>query len=171
MARRTPVLLFALMALIVSVAIAGPGDKRLGRCLPTSGEISGWNVVGDSYRYGEGSGTHDIYNGDAIVNSGLDAACSQSYKNNGNRITVYCNEFNSRAKSKSWYDDHTTGSGWNSVSVSESGKYKVVSSTVVGHLYRGQVHARIVVYGTGDSQISALKSFMQKVSSRVGQNY
>jgi hypothetical protein len=166
------VLLVVVVLASIALAAASPGDTKLGRCLPAGSDISGWSIMDGTYNYGEGSGISNIYNGgyEKLVEKGMKSACVQSYRNESRRLTVYCNEFGSSQQAKAYYDE-AEGSGWTTVSVTEGAKYKTVSSTVIGHLYRGKIHAKVVAKGTGAEQIEAVKSFLQKLSTRIGQNY
>lgn len=166
--------ILAVVAIVASIAwAAGPGDTKLGRCLPTGNEISGWNIMASTYKYGEGSGIADIYNGgyEKLIEKGMKAACVQSYKNGSRNLNVYCDEFGSSAQAKDYHNGETSGSGWNSLTAGDGAKYKKTSSVVIGHLYKGKVHAKVVAKGTGDEQVEAVKSFLQKIGTRIGQNY
>ncbi len=164
-----------LVALIATVAFAAdPGDTKLGKCLPTDNEVSGWSVTGGTYKYGEGNGIADIYNGgfEKLVQQGMKAACVQSYANGSRNANVYCNEFGSGDQAKNYFNSETgNGSGWSSLSAGDGARYKKTSSVVVGHLYKGKVHAKVVAKGTGDEQVEAVKAFLQKLATRIGQNY
>ena len=127
------------VSLLVAAALAGPADTKLGRCLPKSGDVSGWQAVSSSYKYGSGNGIADIYNGgyEKLLQKGMKAACTQNYSNDSRRINVYGNEFDTAANAKAYYNSETSGSGWSAVSgASEGAKYKKTSSVVVGHVYR-----------------------------------
>jgi hypothetical protein len=166
--------ILAVVAIVASIALAaGPGDTKLGRCLPTGSEVSGWNIMEGTYKYGEGSGIADIYNGgyEKLIEKGMKAACVQSYKNGSRNLNVYCDEFGSTAQAKDYYNGETSGSGWNSLTAGDGAKYKKTSSVVIGHLYKGKVHAKVVAKGTGDEQVDAVKSFLNKIATRIGQNY
>jgi len=163
-----------LLAVAATVALAAkPADTKLGRCLPTSGEVSGWTIMEGTYKYGEGSGIADIYNGgyEKLLDKGMTAACVQSYKNGNRNLNVYCDEFSAAEKAKAYYNGETSGDGWTTVSVSEGAKWKKTSSVVIGLLYRGKVHAKVVAKGATDQQVEAVKSFLTKLSSRIGTNY
>jgi len=174
MSKRFLLMCGVLVVALVSIALAAsPSDTKLGKCLPTSGDVSGWSVVSSTYKYGEGDGIADIYNGgyEKYVDQGMEAACTQNYKNGDRRINVFCNQFSSSGKAQSFYDSYVTGSGWTTVSASERAKYKKSSSTVVGHVQRGRVHAKVVAPGTSDAQVQAVQAFLKKISTRIGQNY
>ena len=90
------------VSLLVAAALAGPADTKLGRCLPKSGDVSGWQAVSSSYKYGSGNGIADIYNGgyEKLLQKGMKAACTQNYSNDSRRINVYGNEFDTAANAK-----------------------------------------------------------------------
>ncbi|NLN89440.1 MAG: hypothetical protein GX134_04685 [candidate division WS1 bacterium] len=162
------------VSLLVAAALAAPADTKLGRCLPKSGDVSGWQAVSSSYKYGSGNGIADIYNGgyEKLLQKGMKAACTQNYSNDSRRINVYGNEFDTAANAKAYYNSETSGSGWSAVSgASEGAKYKKTSSVVVGHVYRGKVHAKVVAQGTSDAQVAAVQAFLRKLSEKIGKEY
>jgi hypothetical protein len=174
MRTKLAILTLTAVALIVAVAIAGPSDTKLGKTLPKSGEVSGWDAVSSSYKYGSGHGIADIYNGgyEKLLEDGMEAACTQNYKNDSRRINVYANEFDTSSNAKGFFNDETEGSGWSSVGgVREGAKYKKTSSVVVGHVYRGKVHAKVVAQGTSDAQVDAVKDFLKELSKQIGKEY
>ncbi len=171
---RRAFLVLVAASLVVAAAMAAPADTKLGRCLPKTGEVSGWEAVASSYKYGSGNGIADIYNGgyEKLLNKGMKAACTQNYRNGSRRINAYANEFDSAGNAKAYYNEETAGGGWSSVSgVSEGAKYKKTSSVVVGHVYRGKVHAKVVAQGTSDAQVEAVKAFLKKLSEKIGKEY
>ncbi len=159
---------------LLAACVALAAEATLKKCLPASNEISGWSAVSGTYKYGEGSGIADIYNGgyEKYLEKGMKSACVQNYKSGSRSINVYCNEFESAGKASSFYSGETSGGGWTSVSgVSTAAKYKKSSSVVVGHVHRGKVHAKVVAVGTSDEQVTAVQNFLKKISARIGQNY
>lgn len=162
------------VSLLVAAALAGPADTKLGRCLPRSGDVSGWEAVASSYKYGTGHGIADIYNGgyEKLLEKGMRAACTQNYRNDTRRINAYANEFDTAANARAYYGEETSGSGWSAVGgVSEGAKFKKTSSVVVGHVYRGKIHAKVVAQGTSDAQVQAVQAFLRKLSERIDREY
>ena len=160
------------VSLLVAAALAGPADTKLGRCLPKSGDVSGWQAVSSSYKYGSGNGIADIYNGgyEKLLQKGMKAACTQNYSNDSRRINVYGNEFDTAANAKAYYNSETSGSGWSAVSgASEGAKYKKTSSVVVG-TFIGVGACQVVAQGTSDAQVAAVRPFCASFR-REGQEY
>lgn len=165
--------LLGTIAAVVAYA-ASPSDTKIGRCLPVNGDISGWEIVSGSYKYGSGNGISDIYNGgyEKLIEAGMTKACTQTYRNGNRRINVYADEFETASQAKSYTEKQTSGTGWTAVGgAPESAKYKATSSVVIGHLYRGKVHSKVVAQGTSTEQVEAVKAFLKKISARIASNY
>ncbi len=171
---RTKAVVWLVVVGLLTACVAIAGEATLKKCLPASNDISGWSVVSGTYKFGEGSGIADIYNGgyEKLIEAGMKCACVQHYKNGSRSINVYCNEFESAAKASSFYAEETKEGTWTSVAgVSTAAKYKKSSSVVVGHIHRGKVHAKVVAVGTSDEQVAAVQNFLKKISARIAQNY
>ncbi len=169
----------AAMALgAAAVIAASPGETKLGKCLPTNNEVAGWTIIANTYKYcPTPNSLSELYDGgfEVYVEAGIIKAASQGYKRGSKKIIVYIHEFKTATQCKSYWSKEVKRYGERygktTVTARDGAAYSKVGPQVIGNIYRGKVHAKVVALGTDKGQQEATAAFMKKISERIGKNY
>ena len=167
--------LLAVLALILCAAAAFATEipsppPGVVKWLPASDEVPGWAIQSGTLVYAVGKDLTEIYDGDyeTYTKAGVLEAAQQSYKHNGQIVTVTINQLDSFVHARNIYkkfeaEDKKLPTYKKLTLLSETYVYST-DDAANGYLFRGKYFATVTVNVGGQPGRAIVFDFLKNVS-------